>query len=210
MHKKLIILEESFTEIGDYLTTKVEKIKKPKGEDNFFEDVFDSFKQAIILFVMLIVYNLIPLGIAFGGYYWAYMSTAFTTGYTELLNLVTGMLSDPASILSTTLEWGHYIIALAAILAIVSTAAAFLFTASRNDRIAKPVSFFKGFLGSWGILFTYAIVLAILGVIYFLIGKFVTSNDLLVNIVSIVIYVLAAVVPLAMIFRVIDYLLELE
>ncbi|MCK5409469.1 MAG: hypothetical protein KAJ30_04330 [Candidatus Heimdallarchaeota archaeon] len=50
------------------MTTKVEKIRKPKGEDNFFEDIFDSFKQAIILLVMLIVYNLIPLGIAFGGY----------------------------------------------------------------------------------------------------------------------------------------------
>ncbi|MCK4971879.1 MAG: hypothetical protein KAS52_01050 [Candidatus Heimdallarchaeota archaeon] len=191
------------------MTTKVEKIKKPKGEDNFFEDIFDSFKQAVILLVMLIVYNLIPLGIAFGGYYWAYMSTAFTTGYTDLLNLITGMLSDPASILSTTLEWGHYIIAVGAILAIVSTAAAFLFTASRNDKIAKPVSFFKGFLGAWGILFTYVILLAILGAIYFVIGMYVT-NVLVVNIVSIVIYVLAAFVPLAMVFRVIDYLLELE
>jgi hypothetical protein len=209
MHNKLIILEASFVELGDYLTTEVEKIKKPKGEDNFFEDIFDSFKQAIILLVMLIVYNLIPLGIAFGGYYWAYTSTAFTTGYTDLLNLITGMLSDPASILSTTLEWGHYIIAVAAILAIVSTAAAFLFVASRNDKIAKPVSFFKGFLGSWAILFTYAILLVILGAIYFVIGMYVT-NVLVVNIVSIVIYVLAAFVPLAMVFRVIDYLLELE
>jgi len=209
MHNKLIIVEASFVEFGDYLTTKVEKIKKPKGEDNFFEDIFDSFKQAIILLVMLIVYNLIPLGIAFGGYYWAYTSTAFTTGYTDLLNLVTGMLSDPASILSTTLEWGHYIIAVAAILAIVSTAAAFLFVASRNDRIAKPINFFKGFLGAWGILFTYAILLVILGAIYFVIGMYVT-NVLVVNIVSIVIYVLAVIVPLAMVFRVIDYLLELE
>jgi hypothetical protein len=209
MHNKLIIVEESFVEFGDYLTTKVEKIKKPKGEDNFFEDIFDSFKQAIILVVMLIIYNLIPLGIAFGGYYWAYTSTAFTTGYTDLLNLITGMLSNPASILSTTLEWGHYIIAVAAILAIVSTAAAFLFVASRNDRIAKPVSFFKGFLGAWAILFTYAILLVILGAIYFVIGMYVT-NVLVVNIVSIVIYVLAAFVPLAMVFRVIDYLLELE
>lgn len=196
-------------ETGDILTTTEEKIKKPKGEDNFFEDIFDSFKQAIILLVMLIVYNLIPLGIAFGGYYWAYMSTAFTTGYTDLLNLITGMFSDPASILSTTLEWGHYIIAVAAILAIVSSAAAFLFTASRNDKIAKPVSFFKGFIGAWGILFTYVILLAILGTIYFLIGMYVT-NVLAVTIVSIIIYVLAVFVPLAMIFRVIDYLLELE
>ena len=158
---------------------------------------------------MLIVYNLIPLGIAFGGYYWAYMSTAFTTGYTELLDLITGMLSDPASVLSTTLHWGHYIIAVAAILAVISTAAAFLFTASRNDKIAKPVSFFKAFLGSWTILFTYAILLVILGAIYFLIGMYV-ENVIVVNIVSIVIYVLAAFIPLAMVFRVIDYLLELE
>lgn len=191
------------------MTPNEEKVKKTKGEDNFFEDIFDSFKQAIILLVMLVVYNLIPLGIAFGGYYWAYMTTAFTTGYTDLLNLITGMLSDPASVLSTTLEWGHYIIAVAAILAIVSTAAAFLFTASRNDKIAKPVSFFKGFLGAWGILFTYVILLAILGAIYFLIGMYVT-NALAVNIVSIVIYVLTGFVPLAMVFRVIDYLLELE
>jgi len=111
------------------------------------------------------------------------------TGYTDLLGLITGMLSDPASILLTTLEWGHYIMAIAAIFAIVSTAATFLFTASRNDKIAKPVSFFKGFLGAWGILFTYVIVLAILGTIYFVIGMYVT-NALVVNTVSIFIYVL--------------------
>lgn len=186
-----------------------DKENKPKGEDGFFEDIFDSFKQAIILLVMLIVYNIIPLGIAFGGYYWAYTSTAFTTGYTDLLNLVTGMLSDPASVLSTTLEWEHYIIAVAAVLAIISTAAAFLFTASRNDRIAKPVSFFKAFLGAWGILFTYAILLAVLAAIYVVIGMYV-NVELVVTIVSIVIYVLAGFIPLAMVFRVIDYLLELE
>jgi len=37
------------------------------------------------------------------------MSTAFTTGYTDLLGLITGMLSNPGSILLTTLEWGDYI-----------------------------------------------------------------------------------------------------
>lgn len=194
---------------GDILTTKVDKIKKTKGEDNFFADIFDSFKQAVILLVMIIVYNIIPAGIAFGGYYWAYTTTAFTTGLQELLVRIGEIVGDPTIVITNVLLWGEYIIALAAVLALVSTAAAFLFVASRNDRIAKPVSFFKGFLGAWGILFTYVILLAILGAIYFLIGMYVT-NALAVTIVSYILYVLMAFVPLAMVFRVIDYLLELE
>ena len=93
-------------------------------------------------------------------------------------------------------------------MAIISFAAAFLFTASRNDRIAKPLGFVKAFLGAWGILFTYVIIAGIFFGAWF--GLSYLGIDLLSTILWWVAIGIGALSIVAMIFRVIDYLLELE
>ena len=51
---------------------KDKKEKTPKtGDDSFIEDVFDAYKQSVILLVMSIVYNIIAGGLGYLGYYLA-------------------------------------------------------------------------------------------------------------------------------------------
>jgi len=177
---------------------KEQESAKRKRDDSAFEDLFDSFKQSVVLLVMIIVYNAIPTGIGYLGYY---LATKGGVDFSELI-------SNPSSLLHQQIHYGLYIIGVAAILFIVGFAAAFIFTASRNDRIAKPLSFMKAYIDTWGILLQFAIILAIFGGLYF--GISYLNNDIATLIVGIISAIVAALSPLAMIFKTIDFLLELE
>ena len=176
-------------------------------KDSFIANIFDSYKQTIIMIVMLIVYLIIPAGIAVLGFWLAVPYQGLGWDFGQLNLAITGIINDPIGFIPT-LHWGYYIIMVAAIMALVSFAAAFLFTASRNDRIAKPVGFFKAFISSWGILFTYVILTAVFFGAYY--GFTYLSVPLLDTILFWVAVVIGALSIVAMIFRVIDYLLELE
>ena len=98
--------------------------------------------------------------------------------------------------------------AVAAVLFMIGFFAAFLFTASRNDRIAKPLSIAKAYLSTWGILLQFAIIIVIFGGLYF--GISYVNNTTVTLVVGIVCAVICGLTPLAMIFRTVDFLLELE
>ncbi|MHA1668142.1 MAG: hypothetical protein ACTSUR_05745 [Candidatus Heimdallarchaeaceae archaeon] len=174
-----------------------------KKKDGFFGNLFDAYKQAVILLLMAIVYNIIPAGIAFLGFWLAYPDLDYTPFITDIQSII----ADPLASLSM-IHYGYYIMGVAVILAIISFAAAFLFTASRNDRIAKPLNFIKAFFGAWGILFQFALLIIIVAGAYY--GLTYVGVHLLDLIMIIVTAVVAGISFLAMIFRVIDYLLELE
>ncbi|MBA7519757.1 hypothetical protein ES705_11844 [subsurface metagenome] len=182
---------------------KDKKEKTPKtGDDSFIEDVLDAYKQSVILLVMSIVYNIIAGGLGYLGYYLAQKDGFDFTAF------VTDIMDDPMSILEVEFHYGLYIIGVAAVLVIMGFAAAFLFTGSRNDRIAKPLGFFKAYTATWKILFQFAIVIVIFGGIYF--GITYVNNPTVVLVVGIICGIVAVITPLAMIFRVVDFLLELE
>ena len=151
---------------------------------------------------MSIVYNIIPGGIAFLGYF-----LANKDGF-DFPAFVSDIVADPLSITEATIHYGLFIIAVAAVLAIIALAAAFLFTASRNDRIAKPLSFVKAYTGTWTILFQFAIIVVVFGGIFY--GVTFAQIPTLTLVVGIICGVVAAITPLAMILRVNDFLLELE
>jgi len=178
--------------------------------DGFFANIFDSYKQTIILVVMLIAYLIIPAGIAVLGYWLGVVNPppgqTWMGGLTVFLDTIRDIMINPGNI--ATLHWGYYIIVVAALMAVVSFAAAFLFTASRNDRIAKPLGFFKSFLSAWGILFTYVILSAIFFGAWY--GFTYLNIDLLDTILFWVAVGIAGLSLIAMIFRTVDYLLELE
>lgn len=178
-------------------------------KDGFFANLFDSYKQTIIMIVMLIVYLIIPAGIAVLGYWLGIVNQGSTwLGGFSVLNLaLQGIISDPIGYIPT-LHWGYYIIMVAVLMAVVSFAAAFLFTASRNDKIAKPLGFFKAFISAWGILFTYVILTALFFGAYY--GFTYLNVPLLDTILFWVAVAIGGLSIIAMIFRVIDYLLELE
>ncbi len=172
------------------------------NKDGFIANIFDAYKQTIIMIVILIAYLIIPAGVAFLGFWLAhgFDVTAFNLQ-------LQAILADPINAIST-LHWGYYIIAVAVLMALVSFAAAFLFTASRNDRIGKPVGFIKAFIGAWGILFSFVIVTAIFAGAYY--GFTYLNIPLLDTILFWVAVGIGGLSIFAMVFRVIDYLLELE
>ena len=176
--------------------------------DGFFANIFDAYKQTIILVVMLIAYLIVPAGIAVLGYWLGVVNQghAWMAGFAELVNTWSLIIGNPSAI--ATIHWGYYIMILAALMAIISFAAAFLFTASRNDRIGKPLGFFKAFLSSWGILFTYVLIAAIFFGAWF--GLTYLNIDLLDTIMFWVAVGFSALSIIALIFRTVDYLLELE
>ena len=173
-----------------------------KKDDGFFADLFDGYKQAIILLLMIIAYNIIPAGLAFLGFWLAH-----GLDYNAFIAQVMAIVANPGTLIGGV-HWGYFIILGAAVIALVNFGAAFLFTASRNDKIAKPLGFIKAIIAAWGILFQYAIIILIFVGIYF------GLTYLGVAIVNLILIIVAAVVGgislLGMIFRVIGYLLELE
>ncbi|MHA1199400.1 MAG: hypothetical protein ACTSQF_08750 [Candidatus Heimdallarchaeaceae archaeon] len=170
--------------------------------DGFFANIFDAYKQTIIMIGMLIAYLIIPAGVIFLGF-WLAHGLDFTAFNLQLQ----AILANPITAIST-LHWGYYIIAVGLLMALVSFAAAFLFTASRNDRIGKPVGFFKAFLAAWAILFTFVVVTAIFGGAYY--GFTFLGVPLLDTILFWVTVAVGGLSVFAMIFRSVDYLLELE
>ncbi|MCE7743032.1 MAG: hypothetical protein GOP50_11340 [Candidatus Heimdallarchaeota archaeon] len=172
------------------------------NKDGFFANIFDAYKQTFIMIVMLIAYLIIPAGVAFLGFWLAhgFDVTAFNLQ-------LQAILADPITAIAT-LHWGYYIMAVAVLMALVSFAAAFIFTASRNDRIGKPVGFFKAFLVAWGILFTFVIVAAVFFGAYY--GFTYLGVPLLDTILFWVAVAFGGLSIFAMIFRSVDYLLELE
>lgn len=178
-------------------------------KDGFFANIFDAYKQTIILIGMLIAYLIIPAGIAVLGYWLAIVNFGgygWVAGIYELTGTIGAVIVTPGSI--TGLHWGYYIIMAAALMAVISFAAAFLFTASRNDKIGKPLGFFKAFLSSWGILFTYVLIAAIFFGAWF--GFTYLGIPLLNTILFWVAVGFSALSFVALIFRTVDYLLELE
>ncbi len=97
---------------------------------------------------------------------------------------------------------------IAFIMFLINTFAAFLFTASRNTIIARPLGYVEAYLSTWRILFQMALVGVIFGGAYF--GLSYLDNDLVSLIFGIICLVVAAIVPLAMMLRTVDFLLELE
>ncbi len=174
-----------------------------ENKDGFFTNLFDAYKQAFMLLIMIIVYLIIPAGIAFLGFYLAY-----GLDYTTFLADVMVIIADPMSIISGTLHYGYYFILVGLVLAMVNFGAAFLFSASRNDRINKPLKLFQSLIATWKILFTFAIIIAVFVGLYF--GLAFLAIPILSTILYWVALVVAGLSVLAMIFRVIDYLLELE
>jgi hypothetical protein len=175
-------------------------------KDGFIANLFDAYKQAFVLLIMIIVYNIIPAGIAFLGFYLAYP----TLDYMAFLGDVMVIAANPMLIVSGTLHYGYYFILVGLVLALVNFGAAFLFTASRNDRINKPLKIFQALIATWKILFTFAIIIAIFVGLYFGLAFLPTPIPLLNTILYWVALAISALSLLAMIFRVIDYLLELE
>jgi hypothetical protein len=175
--------------------------------DGFFANLFDSYKQTIILILMLIAYLIIPAGIAVLGYWLqiVYLGGGGWLDYGTMITEIGNILITPQLIVQ---DWPYFIILAAALMAVVSFAAAFLFTASRNDRINKPLGFFKAYLGSWGILFTYVIIAGIFFGAWF--GLAFLEIDLLTEILWWVAIGFSGLSLVAMIFRTVDYLLELE
>ena len=176
---------------------------EPVKRDSFFANMFDSFKQAIMMLIMTIIYCIIPGGLGYLGFY-----LADKRGNVDFTQLVTDFLNDPMAFAGTSIHFGIYIMGIAAILALIGFAAAFLYTGSRNDRIAQPLKFFKAYIATWKILFQFAIVIAIFGGIY--IGVTYAGIATLSLVVGIICAIGAGITPIAMIFRVVDYLLELE
>ncbi len=172
-------------------------------KDGFFANLFDAYKQAFVLLIMIIAYTIIPLGIAFLGFWLAY-GFDYTTFLADLMVII----ADPASIITGTLHWGWFLVLGGVVVAIVDFGAAFLFTASRNDRINKPINFFKAFIAAWAILFQFAIIIAVFVGLYF--GLAFLAIPILSTILYWVALVVAGLSLLAMIFRIVDYLLELE
>ena len=177
-------------------------------KDGFFANIFDAYKQTFILIGMLIAYLIIPAGIAVLGYWLAIVNTGtgWIDGLSILVNTVYNTILNPEYILGV--HWGYYIILVAALMAIISFAAAFLFTASRNDRIGKPLGFFKAYLSSWGILFTYVLISAIFFGAWY--GFTYLNIELLSTILFWVAVGFSGLSFVALIFRTVDYLLELE
>ena len=176
---------------------------KPVKKDSFFANLFDAFKQAIIMLVMTIIYSIIPGGLGYLGFY-----MADNRGNVDFTQLLSDLLNDPLALAGTTIHYGLYIMGIAGVLALIGFAAAFLYTGSRNDRIAQPLKIFKAYIATWKILFQFAIVIAIFGGIYF--GITYAGIAVLTLVVGIICAIGAGITPLAMIFRVVDYLLELE
>ncbi|MCE7748550.1 MAG: hypothetical protein GPJ51_09125 [Candidatus Heimdallarchaeota archaeon] len=116
------------------------------------------------------------------------------------------LVANPAAIIS--LQWGYFLILGAAVLAIVNFGAAFPFTASKNDRIAKPLSIIKALITAWAILFQFAIIIAVFVGLYF--GLTYLGVAIVNTILLAVAGAIAGISILGMIFRIVDYLLELE
>ncbi len=172
-----------------------------KKNDGFFANLLEAYKQAIVLLVMLIVYNIIPAGIAFLGFYLAH-----GFDYTAFIAQVMVLVANPLAI--TTFHWGYFLILGGLVLAIVNFGAAFLFTASRNDRIAKLLSIIKALIAAWGILLQFAIIIAFFVGIYF---ALVYAGVPILNVILLAgAGAVAGISILGMIFRVIDYSLGLE
>lgn len=204
--QSVFIPDISFKILGDILTPKrIEKEGQPKPikSDSFFANLFDAFKQAIVMFVMTIIYSIIPGGLGYLGFY-----LADKKGNVDFTQLLSDLLNDPMALASTTLHYGLYIMGIAGVLALLGFAAAFLYIGSRNDRIAQPLKIFKAYIATWKILLQFAIVIAIFGGIYF--GITYAGIAMLTLIVGIICAIGVGITPLAMIFRVVDYLLELE
>ena len=77
-----------------------------------------------------------------------------------------------------------------------------------TTRFDKPLKIFKALLAAWGILFQFVIIIGIFVGAYF--GLTYLNIPILNTIMYIVTLVVAGLSVLAMIFRVVDYLLEME
>lgn len=175
-----------------------EEKEKPVKNDSWIEDLFDAYKQSIMLIVVFIIYSIIPGAIGYLGYYLA------QKGGVDF----TGIISDPSTLLEGQIHYGLYIMAVSAVLIVVSFFASFIFTASRNDRIAKPLKMGKAYLDTWGILLSFALIAVIFGGLYF--GLSYLENTTINYVFGIIAAVIAVFTPVAMVFRAVDFLLELE
>lgn len=170
-------------------------------KEGWLHNLVESYGHAIMYVIMSIIYGIIA-------------GIVFAVGY--FLNLATD--KDLMDIINSLpeIDFGDSILTLIAIiimllgvvLFLLGGLSAFLFTATRNDRIAISVSFFGAYGASIKKLLSFLLILFIFGGTYFAVDYFV--DGLPVTIVMYIVGVIYALTPVAMIFRIVDYILEMD
>ncbi len=170
-------------------------------KEGWLHNLIESYGHAIMYIIMSIIYGIIA-GIVFVAGYFLSLTTE-----TTLMNIVNSL---------PEIDFGDSVITLIAViimllgvlLFLLGGLSAFLFTATRNDRIAVSISFFKGYGVSIKNLLSFLLILFLFGGAYFAVDYFVSG--LPVTIVMYVVAVIYVLTPVAMIFRIIDYILEMN
>jgi len=172
--------------------------KEQSGISNFFE----SYGRAIIYILISIVYNIIGFGLVVGGF--------FLFDFTALLALIGGdfsVLLDPTAFFGNVASIiGFVLIILGFLFIMIGGFAAFIFTATRGPKFSKKVSFFGAFGGSLKILSGFIIFLVIL--IGLSIGSLYIPVPIVVIIINFFVYILGALTPFAMLFRIVDHITD--
>ncbi|MHA1303991.1 MAG: hypothetical protein ACTSQE_14070 [Candidatus Heimdallarchaeaceae archaeon] len=163
---------------------------------------FGSYGKALLYILVTMVYSIIGIAFFVGG--------SFLIDFTLLMDMLSGDFSallDPTGLFgSVTSIIGFVLIIVGFLFLILAGFSAFVFTATRGPKYSKDVSFFGAFGGAFKILIGFILFLIIL--IGLSIGSMYIGNTTVVLIINMVVFIFATLTPMAMMFRIVDFITD--